>query len=322
MRRTNHNLDDLALTLPITQAASRTAQQFANQQPTPEKAEQVRLNTLCVWVVNEYLEMMDIPTQLTKSDSWNSVLRLCTDVADLELLGIGRLECRSVRFGEEICYIPPETWEERVGYVVVQIDESLQEAKLLGFVRNVATEELPLSQLQPLEDFIEYLAQLRQTPIRTLVNLNQWLVGIFDAGWQTVEYLWNQPELRPGYAFRSGETLVQNDTNKTQALTRRAKLIDLGIQIANQPVILIVEIRPNTNQQTGIRLQLHPTGHQIYLIPGIQLTVLDESGAVFLETQARSADNYLQLQFRGEPAEQFSVKVSLNDASVTENFII
>lgn len=322
MRRTNHNLDDLALTLPITQAACRTAQQFANQQPTPEKAEQVRLNTLCVWVVNEYLEMMDIPTQLTKSDSWNSVLRLCTDVADLQLLGIGRLECRPVRFAQEICYIPPETWEERVGYVVVQIDESRQEAKLLGFVRNVATEELPLSELQPLEDFIEYLAQLRQTPMRTLVNLNQWLVGIFDAGWQTVESLWNQPELRPGYAFRSGETLVQNDTNKTQALTKRAKLIDLGIQIANQPVILIVEIRPNTDQQTGIRLQLHPTGHQIYLIPGVQLTVLDESGAVFLETQARSADNYLQLQFRGEPAEQFSVKVSLNDASVTENFII
>jgi hypothetical protein len=322
MRRTNHNLDDLALTLPITQAACRTAQQFANQQPTSEKAEQVRLNTLCVWVVNEYLEMMDIPTQLTKSDSWNSVLRLCTDVADLELLGIGRLECRPVRFGEEICYIPPETWEERVGYVVVQIDESRQEAKLLGFVRNVATEELPLSELQPLEDFIEYLAQLRQTPIRTLVNLNQWLVGIFDAGWQTVESLWNQPELRPGYAFRSGEMLVQNDTNHRLALTKRAKLIDLGIQIANQPVILIVEIRPNTDQQTSIRLQLHPTGHQIYLLPRVQLTVLDESGAVFLETQARSADNYLQLQFRGEPAEQFSVKVSLNDASVTENFII
>ncbi|MBW4593874.1 MAG: DUF1822 family protein [Brasilonema angustatum HA4187-MV1] len=322
MRRTNHNLDDLALTLPMTQAACRTAQQFANQQPTPEKAEQVRLNTLCVWVVNEYLEMMDIPTQLTECDSWNSIIRLCSDVADLELPGIGRLECRPMRLGQETCYIPPETWEERVGYVVVQIDESLQQAKLLGFVRNVATEELPLSQLQPLEDFIEYIAQLRQTPVRTLVNLSQWLVGIFDASWQTVESLWNQPEIRPGYAFRNGETLVQNDTNKTQAFTKRAKLIDLGIQIANQPVILIVEIRPKTDQQTGIRLQLHPTGNKIYLIPGVQLTVLDQSGTVFLETQARSADNYLQLQFRGEPAEQFSVKVSLNDASVTQNFII
>jgi hypothetical protein len=86
--------------------------------------------------------------------------------------------------------------------------------------------------------------------------------------------------------------------------------------------MLIVEIKPEVDQQTSIRVQLHPTGNQIYLIPGVQLTVLDESGAVFLETQARGADNFLQLQFRGESAEQFSVKVALNDASVTEHFVI
>lgn len=321
MTPTTYELDGFALTLPITQAACRTAQRFASEQPTPEKAEQVRLNTLCVWVVNDYLEMMDIPTNLTASDAWNPVIRLFADVADLELPGVGRLECRPVGLSEQMCYIPPETWQERVGYVVVQVDESLQEAKLLGFVRNFATEELPLSQLQPLEDLIEYLGQLRQTP-RTLVNLSQWLAGVFDAGWQTVESLWNQPEFRSSYAFRGGDIVEQTDINQTQTLTRRAKLIDLGIQIANQPVILIVEIRPKADQQTGIRLQLYSAGNQIYLIPGVKLTVLDESGAVFLETQARSADNYLQLQFRGEPGERFSVKVALNDASVTENFVI
>ncbi|NMG10927.1 hypothetical protein DP117_30270 [Brasilonema sp. UFV-L1] len=317
-------LDHFALTLPITQAAFRTAEQFASQQPTPEKAEQVRLNTLCVWVVNEYLKMMEIPTELKKSDIWNPVLRLCTDVADLKLPEIGSLECRPVRLAEQTCYIPPETWEERVGYVVVQIDESLQEAKLLGFVRHVATEELPLSQLQSLEDLIEYLGQLRQTSMKTFVNLSQWLAGVFDAGWQTVESLWNQPELKPAYSFRSPTTIEQNHpTNQAQAFIRRAKLIDLGIQMTtNQAVILIVEIRPKANQPTGVCLQLHPTNHQTYLIPGLQLTVLDESAEVFLETQARSADNYLQLQFRGEPGEQFGVQVVLNDASVTENFVI
>ncbi|NJM72557.1 MAG: DUF1822 family protein [Scytonema sp. RU_4_4] len=322
MTRTTCMLDDFALTLPITQAALRTAEQFASQQPTPEKAEQVRLNTLSVWVVDEYLKMMDIPTELINSDIWNPVLRLCADIADLKLPELGSLECRPVRFPEQICYIPPETWEERVGYVVVQIDESLQEAKLLGYVRHVATEELPLNQLQPLEDFIEYLGQLRQTPMKTFVNLSQWLAGMFDAGWQTVESLWNQPELRPAYTFRNPGIVEQNHTNQTQAFTRRAKLIDLGIQMTNQPVILIVEIRPKADQQTGIRLQLHPTDHQTYLTPGVQLTVLDESGTLFLETQARSGDNYLQLQFRGEPGERFGVQVVLNDASITENFVI
>lgn len=322
MTRITYELEDFALTLPITHAARRTAQQFASNQPTPEKAEQVRLNTLCVWVVNDYLEIMGIPTNLTSSDSWNPVIRLCANIADLELPGVGRLECRPVNISQQMCYIPPETWEQRVGYVIVQVDESLEEAKLLGFVDNMATEELPLSQLQPLEDLIDHLAELKQTPAMTLVNLSQWFTGILDSGWQSVQSIWNQSQFRPAYAFRSGETVEQNAANQNDVFTRRAKLIDLGIQIANQPVMLIVEIRPEVNQQTSIRLQLHPTGNQIYLIPGVQLTVLDESGAVFLETQARSADNYLQLQFRGESAEQFSVKVTLNDASVTEHFVI
>ncbi|MUG96775.1 DUF1822 family protein [Scytonema sp. UIC 10036] len=320
MTRTIYELEDIPLTVPITLAARRTAEKFANEQPTPEKAAQVRLNTLCVWVVHEYLEFMGISTQLNKSDTWNRVIRICADIADLEIPGIGRLECRPVHRFEQICYIPPETWEERVGYVVVQINESSEDANLLGFVPSVATERLPLNQLQPLENLIEHLAQLRQSPRKTLVNLSQWLNGVFDAGWQTLESLWNQPELRPVYAFRNSD--IVDRTQEKDSLTKRGKLIDLGIQIANQPVMLIVEIRPDTNSQMSVRLQVHPTGNNSYLIPGLQLTVLDESGSVFLESQARNADNYIQLQFKGEPGEQFSVKLGLNDASVTEHFVI
>ena len=316
------NEQDNALTLPITQAARRTAQEFAHQQPTPEKAEQVLLNTLSVWVVSDYLDLMSIPTDKNVSDSWNPVVRLCADVADLELPGVGRLECRPVRLYQQMCYIPPETWEERVGYVIVQVDESLLEAKLLGFVRSVATPELPLSQLQPLEDLLEHLGQLKQIPVRTSVNLRSWFAGIFEAGWQSVESLWNEPQLRPAYAFRNRDTVEEKPHDHKEALSRRAKLIDLGIEIANQPVILIVEVRHEADQQTSIRLQLRFTGNQIYLLPKVQMTVLDQSGAVFLEAQARGADNFIQLQFRGEPEEQFSVRVGLNDTSLTENFVI
>jgi len=330
MTFTTSDLDNFALTLPITQAARRTAQEFARQQPTPEKVEQVLLNTLSVWVVNDYLEFMGIPANKSSGDSWNPILRLCANVADLELPGIGRLECRPLGLQQQMCYIPPETWEERIGYVIVQVDESLQEAKLLGFVRSVADEELPLSQLQPLSDLIEHLEQLKQTT----VNLRSWFAGIFEAGWQTLESLRNEPQLKSTYAFRSTDTVKENvldptgeqapysQTHQKEALIRRAKLMDLGIQIANQPVILIVEVKPEADQQTSVRLQLHPTGRQIYLLPGVQMIVIDESGAVFLEAQARSADNYIQLQFRGEPEEQFTVKVALNDTSITEHFSI
>ncbi|MEH2245686.1 DUF1822 family protein [Nostoc sp.] len=322
MNNSTYQLDDFALTLPISQSARITAQEFANQQPNPEKAQQVRLNTLAVWVVNNYLEMMDIPTNLQASDSWNPIMRLCGNVADLEVPSVGRLECRPVHLDQQICSIPPETWEERVGYLVVQFDESLQEARLLGFIPSVTTETLPLEKLQPLEAFIDYLGQLRQYPLNSLVNLSQWFAGIFETGWQTIESLWNVPELRPTYAFRSTETLELNTLNRPESITKRAKLIDLGIQILNQPVMLIVEISPEKDQQTSIHLQLHATGNQIYLPPGVHLTVLDSSGAVFLDAQSRKLDNYIQLQFRGEPTEQFSVKVTLDNTSITEHFRI
>ncbi|MCX7596039.1 MAG: DUF1822 family protein [Fischerella sp.] len=323
MSHTTFELDDNHLTLPITQAARRTAQQFADRQPTPESAERVRLNTLCVLVVNDYLQMMDIATNLKASDSWNPIVRLCADVADLQLPGIGRLECRPVSLDREICYVPPETWEERIGYVVVQVDESLQEAKLLGFVPSVVDEELPLSQLQPLEALIEHLASRAiASPVPELVNLSQWFAGIFEAGWQTLESLWNQPELTPAFAFRSSNLIEENANNQQEPTVRRAKLIDLGIKIANQLVVLIVEISPQANQQTSIHVQSHPANSQNYPTPGVKLIVIDRSGAEFLEAQARNADNYIQLQFRGEVGEQFSVKVALNDACVTENFVI
>jgi hypothetical protein len=322
MNNSTYELDDFALTLPISQSSRIIAQQFANQQPNSQKAAQVRLNTLAVSVVNDYLQMMDIPTDLQASDSWNPIMRLCGNVADLDIPSIGRLECRPVHLHQQICSIPPETWEERVGYLVVQFDESLQEARLLGFIPSVATETLPLAQLQPLEAFIDHLWQLRQCPVNSLVNLSQWFAGIFESGWQTIESLWNLPELRPTYAFRSTETLELNGLNPPESITKRAKLIDLGIQILNQPVMLIVEISAQKDQQTTIHLQLHATGNQIYLPPGVHLTVLDSSGAVFLDAQSRRADNYIQLQFHGEPTEKFSVRVALDNISITEHFRI
>lgn len=342
MNNTTYQLDNFALTLPITQRAIKTAQEFASLQPTSEKAEQVRLNTLAVWVVNDYMQMMEIPTDLEASDSWNHVLRLCANVADLKLPSVGRLECRPMLLNQPICSVPPETWEERVGYVVVQIDESSQEAKIMGFVPNVATEELTLSQLQPIEALIEHLGQLSFVPnvateelslnqlqpmealiekpaqLKPLVNLSQWFAGIFDPGWQTIESLLNTPELTPANAFRFLEIVEKNVPQQPEM----AKSIDLGLKSYNQPVILKVEICPEANQQTGIFLKLWPTGNQIHLPQGLKLIVLDESGSVFLIAQARESDDCIQLKLSGQPKEQFSVMVALNDTCFMEQFII
>lgn len=325
--RTNE-IEDFTLPLPITQTSRRIAQQFASLQPTPQKAEQVRLNTLAVCVVNDYLQIMGIPTDLSKSDSWNPVLRLCADVADLEVTGLGRLECRPIRASEQTCHIPAEVWSDRIGYVVVQIDESFREAAMLGFVQTAAIDELPISQLRPPEDLLDRLSQQQPSlsaasiaPSRTSVNLSQWLQNVFETGWQTLEAVLNPPESNLTFSFRSADTAEATDASTLpEAGVRRAKLIDLGIQLGGHPVALIVELIPESEQKTNILLQVHPTGSQTYLPPLLQLIVLDESKATFLEAQARSADNYIQLEFSGELGERFSVKVALGDASIMEDF--
>lgn len=328
-------IEEFSLPLPITKAAHTIAQEFAAGQPTAQKVEQVYLNTLAVCVVNDYLQMMSIPTDLTAGDSWNPVVRLAADIADLELTGLGRLECRPMKVNEQTCYIAPEVWEDRIGYVVVQFDKILLEANLLGFVPTVVTENLPIAELQPLEKLLVHLSQLKSAletsyaPLAAevapqsatnnhVINLSQWLQGVFDTSWQIAESLLT-PQSNLAFSFRRSDT--GEEFNRPQSSIRRGKLIDLGLQLASHSIALIVELRQESNQKTDVLLQVHPTGSQT-LPPLLQLIVIDEYKEVFLEAQARSADNYIQLQFSGQPEERFSVKIALGDASITENFVI
>ncbi|NEO61141.1 MAG: DUF1822 family protein [Moorea sp. SIO4G2] len=334
MTYNTHNLEQFALPLPITNNARSRAEQFARQQPTPQKAEQVRLNTLAVLVVNDYMQMMGMPTDLKASDSWNPIIRLLANVADLEISGIGRIECRAIKSQDSVCHIPPEVWSDRIGYVVVQIDEQSSEGTVLGFTPTADTEELPISQLRPVDDLIDRfhppMTQVTPKPAavahRTRVNLSQWLDNVVETGWQTLESLenlLNPPE--PIFAFRSA------GLDSTEALPleenldvgiRRAKLIDLGLLLAGSPVALVVELVPESELKQNIRLKVYPTGSKTYLPANLTLTVLDASGTVFLEAQARQIDNYIQLQFSGVPGEQFSVEVALGDARIIEDFTI
>ena len=296
----------------------------------------MRLNTLAVCVVNDYLQMMGIPCDLKASDSWNPVVCLFDDVADLEVVGLGRLECRAIAPNQSSCYIPPEVWADRIGYVVVQLDELRSQAIMLGFAKQVTRKHLEIDSLLPLEDLLAHLSlplpvakaspsgALSQLPLpvdlgKTAVNLSQWLQNVFDSSWQTVESLLN-PALALG--FRKANDSNTNDSEYPDPHVRRAKLIDLGMQLAGNSIALVVELRPESECKTSILLQVHPTGSQIFLPPLLQMIVLDETEAVFLEAKARRADNYIQLQFSGTTGERFSVKLALGEVSITENFAI
>lgn len=328
--------------LPITEEARAVAHQLAQGQPTPQKAEQVRLNTLAVSAVNNYLRMMDIPTDIAASYSRKPFMLLWNDIADLVVTGVGRLECRPVKARAQNCHIPVEVWEDRVGYIAVQMDEGLEEAALVGFtksVEGVEDEEVPLNKFQPLQDFLIHLNQLlpgakisgSENNISQLQNLSRWLQNAFDAGWQTIDSLFSSSgELRLASSFRNENNKlasVFNDTSVKGNSTGGAKVIQLQTPQGNYSIVLAVLVTPGESasttepQETDIKIRVISADAQ-FLPNGLQLMIQEESGAVFDENQASSTDNYLQLGLGGNKNEKFSIRVALDGISITEDFVI
>lgn len=289
--------------LPITQVALQMAQQFASQQPTQERKEQVYLNTLAVCVVNDYLGIMDIPTDLKASDSWNPAMRLYTDVADLKLTQLGHLECRPVR-SSTLCYIPPDVPDDRIGVVVVEIDEERQEATLLGFAKTVPTGELSINQLQEIDDLLKHLDCLERQQAE--VNLSQWLLNIFETGWQSVEEIL-APKV-PLLAFRKSSVT-------------RGKLVDMGIHLPHQLVALVVTLTPKTSVEIQIKMQVYPT-EQAHLPENLAVQVLDGEGVSVMEARAKTANTHIILELSAQVGERFSVLLKLGNTNVTEHFIV
>lgn len=334
--------DDLGVSLPLTTAAIRTANHFAQSQPNTAKASAIRLNTLAVLVMNDYCQMMAIPTDLENSDCWNPLMRSISDVADLKLFDIGQLECRRVEPEASVCRVPPEVWDLRLGYVAIEIDEAAQTAHLLGFTPTVEMEEIPIAQFQPIENLFDHLFTLQQASggsssteanlvgrelQNAIANLGRWFNASFEDGWQVVEELLSPDSLSPALSFRTREEEVAAiaEDQLGEAISpdvRRAKLVNLALQLGIQQVVLIVEIQATSSQRIDIGLQVHPPSGQPYLPPDLEMAVLDVSNDVFMQVQSRQADNYIQLQFTGVPEEQFKVRLILAEAQYIEEFII
>ena len=314
------NIENIAIALPITSDSRKIAHNFASQQFNQQKAEQIFLNTLAVLTVKNYLDLLGIPVNLADSDSWNPVMRTCDNVADLDILELGKLECRPVRSTDSSCHIPMEFWDLRLGYVIVKIDDSFKKAELLGFLPKVTTEELAIADLRPIEALIDHLHDVKElTFTPPLVNLDQWLHNIFTAGWKTVGSLLDPEQLTPNWGFRSTELTPENSL-ESEHIVQRAKLIDLGIQLRDRQVVLLVEINPELKDKISVTLQVHPQPNDAYLPEALVLKVIESSGEVFMQAQSRSQDNFIQLQFSGQKGEQFTVKIILDDAELTEKF--
>ncbi len=247
---------------------------------------------------------MEFETDWPVSDSSNPLMLKLLDVADLDIKGIGKIECRPVLPNAEFCAIPPDVWQDRIGYVAVQLSQSLQEATILGFTKTAAA-EIPLESLQPVDDLLAYLNRLQQ---QKPVSLRNWFDDIFAEGWQAIEEILHPEQFEWAFSRRSA------------TLITRGQQIDLGMQLANKSVALIVTLPPEEDSEVEIKVQVYPVGGESNLPEGLKLTIMDDSGETVLEAKSREFDSFIQQEFSAESGEEFGVVVSLGEAKITQYF--
>ena len=151
-----------------------------------------------------------------------------------------------------------------------------------------------------------------------LVGLRDWFENWFTGGWQ--------PEKLAYRRAREGSSRSSHpDSTSTELLeVKGTKLIKFGRQMPERSVVLVVRQTEITSSKIEICLRLYPASGSKYLPDGVQLIVLNESGEPIpdLEAQAEADDDWLQLEFFNCPGTRFSIKVALDDETMTENFVI
>ena len=333
-------------------SAKICAEKFRRQQNSPKKSKQVYLNTLAVSAVKNYLNSLGWVTCCEQSDSWNPIMQTLMDVADLAIPNYGKIECRSVLLEQQELIVPPEVQSDRIAYIIVKFGSSLRECELLGFVPHLTTEQISLSQLQPIEQLTSYLRQYKllqaeKTP-QSLVELSTWWQGKIDDGWQLLEQVF-PPE--PALSFRSPNqlqepakidseersellhspirdqantslTMPSNHVDRLSQGISRVKLLDLGREHNCISIALVLQLVTQDSEEIDISAKICPTNTSLYLPQGLEIMILDETQKSVLQATAKRTNETIEFLFSGEPGEIFSIKASLNDNDIVETFII
>jgi hypothetical protein len=288
---------DLAMPFPITSAARRQARAYAAQYFISDTRE-IYLNTLTVLVADNYLRLLNFQTNLAQPQRWNAVDRLWNKASELELMGLGKIECRAVLAGQTVVFLPPETWVDRIGYLFIEVAVSEKVAELVGFLPAILLKipdaEVVMANLQPIDQMIDHLTDLEEfTFPKEFVSyqttyLKNWLNNIYEAGWE--------PALRD------------------LSVTTGQKKISLSEQV----FVLQIYISQGSDKLTGVRVNVRAESG--FLPKGLQVSVPDEN-EIHMETVNEPAD-LIVIPLELLAGEEFWVDLQIGTDSIREYFIV
>ncbi|MCC0178947.1 DUF1822 family protein [Waterburya agarophytonicola K14] len=293
------------------------AERFSRYQYQRDKAKQVYLNTLAVSAVNSYLNSLGWSTNLEDSDSWNPILQTMMNVADLQVPNYGKLECRFVLAGDDAVTIPPEVWFERIGYVIVELEESLNRSTIIGFARKVNQTSLPLNQLESLTEFPGYLSQ--QQPVAPIqpITIDRWFKGGEDKDWQEIEKFFPSTL---ALNFRSPQKAADRIEDRLSSRINRVKPIPfLGYD--DLAIALVLNIQPKSEEEFDISLMVCNSELKDLLPKGLEVIILDGDSCPVMIAQTKETKT-IEFCFSGTLGESFTVELTLDEQIIIESFII
>lgn len=310
----NHNFDtlqELAIPFPIPASFRRQASIYASQYFTSDAEARIYYQTLAVLVVDGYLRLLGFETNLAQPTRWNALHRLWSEGNELELPGLGKLECCVITAEQQSIILPaetallPENWSDglqpivsdRIGYIFVEIPSSEHTATLLGFLPAAATTdaEITISDLQSMDDFIDYLTQretfqtndlTREFAEKKITYLRNWLNNIYEADWEL-------------------------STRDLRGATCKKKL-----KIAGQVFTLQLSVSQSNSELMLVRVVVQ--GENTPLPLGMQVSVPDEA-EIYTETVNETAD-MIAIPLELATGEEFWVELQLGEDTIREYF--
>lgn len=295
-------LRDLSIPFPVTASFRQQAKNYALQYFTEDTQKRVYLQTLVLLVVDAYLRLLNFDTNLTKPERWNAAARLWSEANEIELPRCGNLECCVITAGQQYVTLPPESL--RIGYLFVEIANSEKIATLLGFLpaRGDIDTEVAVTNLQSMDEFIDYLAQQEASSLtqasqinhltqefaeKKITYLRNWLNNIYEEDWE--------PSMRG-----------------LQTITCKKKF-----QLAGQ----IFEIQLCVSQQNDdlmlVRVVVQAESGALPM--GMQVSVPDESD-IYTETVSEMA-NMISIPLELANGEEFWVELRIGESLIKEYFI-
>jgi Protein of unknown function (DUF1822) len=215
-------------------------------------------------------------------------------------------------------------------------------AQELNLNEIVATPELPELSLERALILIQQLSTPSAYSPRTKIEFAQWGTILNNPNLRTQLYQTRLQKVAidraPTPSFRLSDWLQAEFSNaiasgwgnyyqpaivKCNGTLDRSKLIDLQLELQRRTVVLLVGIIAQSDREMRVLVQIHPGNGEQIIPPQLQLSYLDENGAILRTVIARNNDDYIQLPpFICSIGTEFSIQLQLNSYLTIERFVV